>query len=166
MPLHDYACRWCGRILRDVYRPVDQRATDVPPHCPNISCGADMEWIPAAPAVDLQFTPLTLQRKQPDGSYREETVSSVAQMRRIERESEVAARNGEGEQVRFRMWSQDRSNGDTNTFGSPDTPVLSAAAKAKFGRRGAMKPLAEAEANERALGPGVTDSNVSALVGG
>lgn len=124
-----------------------------------------MDWLPAAPAVDLQMTPITLHRRQRDGSYREETVSSVAEMRRIERESEQAARNGEGEAIRFRMWSQDRSNGEVNAFGPAPFETPSAAAKAKFGRRGAMKPLAEAEANERALGPGVTEANVSALPG-
>jgi hypothetical protein len=48
----------------------------------------------------------------------QETIGSVHQMRKIERDSETRFANGEGEPMRFRAWSQGRSNKDVTSFGT------------------------------------------------
>jgi len=169
VPLHDYVCPVCAVVLRDIYRPVAQRASENPPLCLNGHVPTKMDWCPAVGAIDLQVRPFPVHIKQPDGSYREVEVTSIQQMRQIERETAQAAKNGEGEALSFRMWSQDHSNGDVNVFGDPraavgDTPVaLSAETKRKFGRRGAFKAV---DHSDGALGPGVTEDTASPLLSG
>lgn len=48
-------------------------------------------------------------------------IDSLHTMRRVEQESEQRYRNGEGEPIRFRMWNQDASNKDANSFGEAGT---------------------------------------------
>lgn len=123
-----------------------------------------MLWIPRVGAMDLggSFQSFTTEVRQPDGTYRPVTIDSLAKLRSIERATEIAARNGEGEALRFRMWSHDRSNGDANAFGPDPTPTLTPEVKARFGLRGGV--LKSVEAPEVTLGPGVTESTASALV--
>jgi hypothetical protein len=47
-----------------------------------------------------------------------EVIDSLHKLRAVERDSEQRYRNGEGEPLRFRAWAQDRSNKDSNAFGS------------------------------------------------
>lgn len=49
---------------------------------------------------------------------RREVIDSLHKLRQVERESEQRYRNGEGEPVRFRLWNQDDSNRDVNSFGT------------------------------------------------
>lgn len=92
-------------------------------------------------------------------------VSSLHQLRRIERESEQRYRNGEGEALRFRLWNQDESNRDVNTFGSHGTlgdqsygaEPLKKSGKIGVRRHGEEKPTVE-------LGPGMKRAT-SALKG-
>lgn len=48
----------------------------------------------------------------------EETIDSTHKMRLIEKDSEQRYRDGEGEPLRFRMLSQNRSNKDVGAFGT------------------------------------------------
>jgi hypothetical protein len=148
-------------IALDIYVPVAIRATEADRPCPR--CGARMSWIPAAPAVDLAFAPTPVEVLQPDGTHKQVMLTSLNQLRQLEHQSEIRARNGEGQQMVWRDYSQDRSNQDAHTLGDPlgGAPVSKAAA-AKFGRRGTFKALGT-EAPTAELGPGVTDANVSAL---
>jgi len=158
IPRHDYSCSQCGETV-EVYRPVSERATDRPP----LHCDVPMLWIPAVGAMDARepFQTFPIQVKQPNGTYKEVTIDSLAKLRKVERDSEVAARNGEGEAIRARMWSHDRSNGDVNAFGPDPSVAPTSEAKARFGLRGGTKPIDAPESVT--LGPGVTEANVSAL---
>jgi hypothetical protein len=170
VPYHDLYCPACGEIHTNVFLPLvtlpepvyehgflTTTRVDFPSHC-----GRRMSYIPPRVAMDT-FTPFSTEIRQPDGSYKSVAVDSLATMRRIERESEQRAKNGEGEAIRFRMWSNDRSNGDVNTFGPDPTPILSPEVKTRFGLRGGA--LKSVDAPEVTLGDGVTEANVSALVG-
>lgn len=114
------------------------------PSCPR--CHAKTLWIPQVGRMDAgggsTFTPFTFQELQRDGTHRERTVDSVHTLRMIERDSEQHARNGEGERVAFRAWSQEDSNREVNCFG-PDPSVAAraelAATKEKLAsRRGSV----------------------------
>lgn len=81
---------------------------------------------------------------------RREVVGSVHQMRQIEADSERRFRNGEGEPMRFRMLSTDRSNKDVGSFGREGTigaqhydsgnPPVQKSGRVKVTRHGADKP--------------------------
>lgn len=170
MPLHDYRCPECGAVRLDVYRPISVGARGDLPHCD--ACARTMQWIPQVGRIDAGsgpgFKTFTAQQRQPDGSFKEITLNSVADLRRVERESEQAARNGEGEAMRFRMWSHTASNGDRNSFG--DDPSVQAqqnlaALQAEAGdrRRGRLSTIRgeAARLNAEQLGPGVTESSMS-----
>ena len=67
-------------------------------------------------------------------------INSLQTIRRLERESEQAARNGEGRPMVWRDFSQDRSNTDVHTLGKD--PSLTPAktflnGQPVIGRRGA-----------------------------
>ena len=67
------------------------------------------------------FTKFTTPVEDPSSptGYRDVTISSLADIRRLERDSERAERNGEGRRMLWRDYSQDRSNWDQHTLG-PD----------------------------------------------
>ena len=171
MPVHDCYCVVCGELHANVYLPlitlpqpivehgfVTSTFVEFPSHC-----GQPMSYIPPRVAMDAKepFQRFSTEIRQPDGSYQPVEIDSVSKMRRIERESEIRARNGEGEAIRFRMWSNDRSNGDMNTFGPDPAPVLTPEAKKRFGLRGGT--ITTVDAPEVTLGDGITEANVSAL---
>lgn len=159
MPLHDFWCQVCGVLQPDVYRSVEEGALSRPPIC----CGQPTSWIPQTTAMDVGgvkgagFKSFTTY----DGQNRKVTVNNLRDLRRLESESEKQARDGVGQPLRFRRWSQGDSNGDVNTFADQfkggEQPT--AAAKKKFG----STLRKSAEAPEAGYGPGVNDSNASAL---
>jgi hypothetical protein len=81
---------------------------------------------------------------------RREVIDSTHKMRAIEKDSEQRFRNGEGEPMRFRMLSQDRSNKDVGSFGTAGkigdqaydsgNPPLKKSGKITVARHGAEKP--------------------------
>lgn len=126
MPLHDYRCTECGTRLFDVYRSIAEGARARLPLCPDCQC--PMGWIPQVGAMDAKepFQAYTVARdlydKNPltgdtERHQRIERIDSLHTMRKIERDSEQRFRNGEGEPMRFRMLSTDRSNKDVGSFG-------------------------------------------------
>lgn len=159
MPRHDYVCPLDGQRVNDVVRSVRDGAQANPPCCPD--CGRPMDWIPGIGAMDA-FEPggeFTMY----DGQNRRVTVESFAQMRKLEQQSEQQARNGEGQPLRFRALHQNRSNMLDNTFGNGPAEKPSVSAKRKFGLQGAGARVSEDRAESHAYGPGVNDSNTSAL---
>lgn len=159
MPRHNFVCRHCGRHFENVVVPAAIGATRGAPMCPE--CCTATDWIPAIGAVDAREPFQAFEAY--DGQNRRVTVDSLRTLRRIERESEQQARNGEGQQIVFRRWSQGDSNKDVGTLGSwkgpAETPDPEAVKR--------LRPTAqtEAAADGASYGPGVNDSNTSALGG-
>lgn len=157
MALHDYRCPGCGFLHVDIYRSITVSARTTAPVC---HCGHQTEWIPQVGRMEAGggtggFEPFETQVLQPDGSHKTVTVSTLNDIRRIERETERQQRNGEGQAMVWRDYSQDRNNTHVHTLGTDPSEAPSAAALAKFGpaitRHGETEPVA-------ALGPGVTES--------
>lgn len=151
MANHDYGCDQCGYRAVDVWRTAAEGATANPPLC----CGVPMQWIPMIGRMDAlepgqEFTVY-------NGRNEPVLVESLAQMRKIERESEVHARNGEGQQMVWRKYSQDRSNNQVNTLGKDPQEAPNKASQRKFSQqRSASEPSV-------VFGPGVSEANASAL---
>jgi hypothetical protein len=120
MALHDYQCPACGYLREDVNVPIAIGATNGAPTCPTcIEPGSGglarrMAWIPQVGRMDA-YEPFQ-EFQVFDGQGRSVTVESMAQMRRIERESEQQARNGEGQQMVWRAYSNDDSNRHDHVF--------------------------------------------------
>lgn len=137
MSLHDYRCPDCGWVERDVYRPITLRASEFPPICPKHQYplgGTRMEWIPQArfslfSDSDMDHGPgstakVTIPVEDPSapGGFRQETIGSLADIRRLEKESEQAERNGTGRRMIWRDYNQDHSNRDVHTI-APDPSI-------------------------------------------
>jgi hypothetical protein len=168
MAVHDYVCSVCATVVVDVHVPVTigQRA-GAPLHC-----GHPMSPIPGIGSMDygavkgVGFKGFTTT----DGRGTPVAVNSLHDLRRIERESEIAARNGEGQPMVWRRWAQDGSNQDQPTLSKSyyggDAPT--AAAKHRFGstlrKSGSDAEGALSNASlDRSFGPGVSETNASAL---
>ena len=174
MAQHDYRCPVCGHVERDIVVPASIGARKGAPLCPKHDTPYEdlhphMEWIPAMRMSLLSdsgkgFSKFTVR----DGRDNLVEVDSLHKLRQIERESEIAARNGEGQQMCFRAFSQNQGNRLDGTLGDAPDHRPSAEAKRKFGLRGAARPMAVGESGEPdvTFGPGVNESNASALQGG
>jgi len=161
MPLHDYWCARCGQLTPDVYRPIDVGAQANPP----IHCDVPMVWIPQTRAMDIGGVKTAGFKgfHTTDGRGNPVHIDSLHKMRQVEREAEQAYRNGEGQPMVFRRWAQDSSNRDQPTLSKSYNPgeAPTAEGKHKFGRQGAFS--AQTEEPDAPFGPGVNDSNTSAL---
>lgn len=118
----EFTCSGCGLIeyrwqeWKPAEKPVYKGDEDpLPVHCEG--CGAEMfqdhagismDLLPESFVVDAQ----TIGREEP-GQVR---ISSLSEIRKIERESERKAANGEGQIIAFREFSQGRSNRGSNVF--------------------------------------------------
>lgn len=113
MPVrNDFRCDLCGHHAE--YWAT--RAT-APEHC-----GQTMTWAPTrSAAVDCleSFNEIVT-----DSGGRTFRVDSLHKLRQVERETEQMARNGEGQPLVWRDYSNDRSNGDVHTLAKHiDRPV-------------------------------------------
>lgn len=159
MALHDFRCTRCHAIVRDVNVPITigARAAHVP--CPR--CKARMENIPAVARMDAANGPGFTAFDTFNGRNEKVHVSSLKQLREIERQSEIDHRNGEGQPLVFRAFSNEPSKMDASALhkswegGEQPTPE----AKHRFG----ATLQKAAEAPEVGFGPGVSESNASAL---
>lgn len=89
-------------------------------------CGAKMDYFPEGARVSLMSEDFSIDVG--DGPLR---LRSITEIRNFERESHQRYANGEGAPYNLRVFSQDRSNEDKNTFGeSPRVPF------SKTNRRG------------------------------
>lgn len=106
MPIYDFHCPSCQEEVYDVYLSY----TSSTHAC---SCGVDMErmWTTNR---RFSFEPFTVEL---DGQQVE--ISSLHQLREIERTSEKKYLNGEGQPLVWRAYSQDPSNQDRNSLGEP-----------------------------------------------
>lgn len=161
---HDYACPRCGHVARDHMVEISVGAVAGAPECPvclTLDGHVVMDWIPQVGRMDAASGPSFTAFDCFDGQNRKVHVGSLKQLRDLERQSEQQARNGEGQPLVFRKWSQNDSNKDVNTMGDRfkggEQPTD--AAKHKFGST-LRKSVDEPDAG---YGPGVTDANTSAL---
>lgn len=153
MALHDYT--HCGKVARDINIPIAIGAVSGAPPCP--TCGETMDWIPQVGRMDAYepFTEFTVK----DGRGHDVLVDSLAKLRKVERESETHERNGEGQRMVWRKYSQDPSNVHVHTLGQDPQQAPTKESARRFGpgiRRQAEEPSVT-------FGPGVNESNASAL---
>lgn len=155
MSLHDFWCRRCGQVLVDVNVPIEVGATaGAPEHC-----GQKTAWIPQVGRMDAyepfqEFTTF-------DAMNRPVLVDSLKKLRDIERDSEQRYKDGEGQPMVWRRYSQDSSNRDVHTLapgwqgGEAPDPAWVRANADKIGKG---DHLADTD-----YGPGVTDDIPCAL---
>ena len=138
MAAHDLRCTACGRVQYDVDIPIAQgaRVYCLEHRCPEddyfhepgewAPCHGRLEPIPAIGRMDVggvkgaSFQPFEVSRQLPTREGLQEhteTIDSVHKLRQVERDSEQRYRDGEGEPLRFRAWTQDSSNRDVGSFG-------------------------------------------------
>lgn len=121
MAVHDLHCLGCDRIQQDVdiAISVGARAYCRTHCCP--WCQGPLEPVAAIGSMSLfhEFEKFTTPIEDPasPSGFRDVTVSTLADIRRLERESEQAERNGEGRRMVWRDYSQDPSNRDKHTLG-------------------------------------------------
>lgn len=159
MALHDFFCPRCRWVATDVNVPIAEGAVNATVKCPHCAGNPRMEWIPQVGRMDAGSGPGFKEFDTFNGRNEKIHISSLKQLRDVERQSEIDYRNGEGQPLVFRAFSNEPSKMDASalhkSWEGGEQPT--AAAKKKFGG-GA---IAEEAAGE--YGPGVTDSNTSAL---
>jgi hypothetical protein len=111
MALHDFVCLRCHAIQRDVNVPIAVGARAAQVRCPD--CQRPMDWLPQVGSMDAKEP--SFQTVVDVGGV-PTVVGSLHQMRRIERETEQRSRNGEGQPLVWRDYSQNRSNFDQHTL--------------------------------------------------
>ena len=129
MARHDYRCMLCGDI-REINVPVAIGASQHPEWCTSQEHPTVFVRMDPVPAIRLSlfsdadsrsspsdFTKATIQVETPEGGFRDVTVSSLRDIRRLEKESEQAERNGEGRRMVWRDYAQDHSNQHVHTLG-------------------------------------------------
>ncbi len=124
MALHDFECSVCGYVLVDYNVPIALGAVKGAPDCPRcgitgvpapgVHAAQPMHWIPQIGRVDA-LGPMQ-EFEVFDGRGQRVVVESLRQMRTIERESEQHARNGEGQRMAWRAYSNDDSNRHDHLF--------------------------------------------------
>jgi hypothetical protein len=159
MPLHDYWCTECGQVLVDIYRSAHDGARKDPP----VHCGKPTSWIPQTRAMDIGGVKTAGFHgfETTDGRGNPVLVDSLHKLRQVEKDAEQAFRNGEGQPMVWRRYAQDVSNHDQPTLSKSyyggDAP--DPAAKHRFG----STLQKSTEAPDHGFGPGVDESNASAL---
>ena len=143
MPAAHFECPLCGARGVVTYRTADVGGPSWPPTCGAFPPPEAGYWglcrgrlVQAPRPGDFGFDlrtdggggktsqKFTIHRQVPtkDGLVQvEETISSLHDVQRIERDSEQRYRNGEGEPLRFRAVHQNASNLDVNSFGTAGT---------------------------------------------
>jgi hypothetical protein len=155
MALHDFWCQVCGQVLVDIAVPATVGAQKGAPE----HCGRKTNWIPQVGRMDA-YEPFQ-EFETYDGQNHRVTVDSLKKLRDIERESEQQARNGEGQPLVWRHYSNDRSNRDVHalhprwTGGETPDPDWVKAHGAELRR--------DASIADTDYGPGVSDATPSAL---
>jgi len=150
-------------VLVDQYVPVQVGASEGAPPCP--TCGQPMTWVAAAPALHYGDVKGAAFRAfdTTDGRGQPVHIDSLAKLRKVEKEAEQAFRNGEGQPMVFRAWSQTQAS--DNRLDSPlhksmdGSEQPTAEGKRKFG----STLRTSTEAPDTGFGPGVSEANASAL---
>ena len=129
MPSNHYQCQVCSTLCVVVYRVADVGSEGWPPRCETCEEPMDLAPQPGDFTIDAKepFQKFDVWRdvyeKNPktgdvERHQRLESVDSLHTMRKIEADSEKRFRNGEGEPMRFRALSQNKSNLDQGSFGT------------------------------------------------
>lgn len=181
MPWADYECPECGAVKTNVVFSADRGAAASAPYCTEPMdeadlCGVRMEVIPQVGLMSaangstfkaFDVTREVLERNPETGQverfHRRERIDSLAKLRAVERDSEQRAKNGEGEPMRFRAFSQNRTNMDVGSFGpmTPETAVLKRSGRVRVK---AVTPTDAPEGGEPTVetGPGMAGSQALA----
>ena len=155
MALHDFWCQVCGQVLVDVNVPIAVGATaGAPQHC-----GRPTSWIPQVGRIDA-YEPFQ-KFDAFDGRNQPVVVDSLTKLRAIERDSEQRARDGEGQQIVWRRYSNDPSNRHSHTLAPGWTG--GAQPDPAWVRKHAGDLKRDASVADTAYGPGVSDATPSAL---
>ena len=155
MALHDFWCQVCGQLLVDVNVPISIGATAGAP----LHCGRPAAWIPQVGRMDA-YEPFQ-EFEARDGQNRPVLVDSLHKLRQVERASEQDYRNGEGQPLVWRSYSNDRSNRDVHalapgwTGGEAPDPA--------FVKKHGARIRRDAAVADTDYGPGVSDATPSAL---
>jgi hypothetical protein len=155
MALHDFWCQVCGQVLVDVNIPIALGAMRGAP----LHCEKPMSWIPQVGFIDAKEPFQRFVTR--DGQNREVVVDSLSKLRKIERESEDQYRNGEGQPLVWRSYSNDRSNRDRHSL-HPDWHGGAQPDPAWVKKHAADLRRSDAVADTD-YGPGIDDSTPSAL---
>ena len=157
MALHDFWCQVCGQLLVDVNVPISIGAQAGAP----LHCGRKTNWIAQVGRMDASSGPGFTAFEARDGMNNLVTVDSLKKLRDIERDSEQRFKDGEGQPVVWRRWSQDSSNRDVHALhpkwdaGERPDPAWVKKHGAAL-RRSAQEPDVE-------YGPGVTADTPTGL---
>ena len=155
MALHDFWCQTCGQVLVDVNIPIDLGAVKGAP----LHCGKPAAWIPQVGRMDA-YEPFQ-EFETFDGKNQPVVVDSLHKLRQIEAQSEQDMRNGEGQPMVWRRYSNDSSNRDVHTLapgwtgGERPDPA--------FVKKHAAQIRRDAAVENTDYGPGVSDSSPCAL---
>lgn len=155
MALHDFWCQTCGQVFVDVNVPIDLGAVKGAP----LHCGQPAAWIPQVGRMDA-YEPFQ-EFEAYDGQNRPVLVDSLTKLRKIERESEQQYRDGEGQPLVWRRYSNDNSNKDVHalhphwTGGEQPDPA--------WVKKHGAEVRRDAAVADTDYGPGVSDATPSAL---
>ncbi len=125
MPQHNYRCPTCRAIARNVTVPIAIGAARAAPVCPTCA-PLRMEWIPQIGRMDAGSVKTAAFEAFDtfDTHGKPVRVDNFRALRRIESDSEVAYRNNEGQLLRWRDASMDKSNRDVHSIArQPDRPM-------------------------------------------
>jgi hypothetical protein len=152
---HDFWCQVCGQVLLDVNVPIEIGATaGAPEHC-----GRRTAWIPQVGRMDA-YEPFQ-EFETRDGQNNPVLVDSLKKLRDVERDSEQRYRDGEGQPLVWRRYSNDHSNRDVHalhpgwTGGAQPDPAWVKTHAADLKR--------DVSVADTDYGPGISDSTPSAL---
>jgi hypothetical protein len=155
--LHDFWCQVCGEVLLDVNVPIEIGARQGAP----VHCDRPTSWLPQVGRMDAGNGPGFQAFEARDGQNRQVQVNSLRQLRAIERESEADSKDGRGQPIVWRRYSQDRSNQHTHalapgwTGGAQPDPA--------FVKKHGARIRRDASVADTEYGPGVSDATPSAL---
>ena len=155
MALHDFWCQVCGQLLVDVNVPIALGAVKGAPR----HCDRPAAWIPQVGRMDA-YEPFQ-EFETVDGQNRPILIDSLTKMRKLERESEQQYRDGEGQPLVFRSYSNDRSNRDVHSLhpgwqgGEAPDPA--------WVKRHAAQLKRDVSVADTDYGPGISDATPSAL---
>ena len=113
MPRHDYRCPSCAGQLRDIVRSIGVGAQADPPLCPE--CQLPMEWIPSVGRMDA-YEPFQEFDQVIDQRGTTVHIDSLRKLRQVEKAAEQRAKDGTGQPLVWRDYSQDHSNQDVHTL--------------------------------------------------
>lgn len=125
-----FRCPTCGveEYRWRAYRPMTPEEAEemrhtkgyevpLPVYCRRFECGiAEMDQVLSGIGMDVLPEGFTVDGQTIGREAGEVRISSLSELRQIERDSEQKFRNGEGQIVAFREFSQDRGNRTRNVF--------------------------------------------------